>query len=180
MLPTAPGPVMQMSMEVWIILCPPWFWWHFEFFFNWLCQFCIKLRSSFHFSCYLILSSNVFFAHCNCPYFLPAVFIVYIQLSHCIFLSALGKVIYRSNNWSGCRLPSNTDVSNGFQIREAYSYLLFCIFISLFSVCLILEALLLFTAHSSENPLFNESLSMYSRARLHKILQMQPLLVNKI
>lgn len=125
MLPTVPGPVKQMSMEVWIALSPPGIKWLFEFFFNWLCQFCIKLRPPFHVSCYLILSSDVFVANCNRPYFLSAAFSVYIQLSRCPFLSALDEVIHPSNNWSGCRLPSNTDVSKGFQIREAYSYLLF-------------------------------------------------------
>lgn len=39
--------------------------------------------------------------------------------------------LHPSNDWSGCRLLSNTDVSKGFQISEAYSYLLFSLSLSL-------------------------------------------------
>lgn len=49
----------------------------------------------------------------------------------CPSLSALGEVIHPSNDWSGCRLPSNTEVPKGFQISEAYSYLLFSLSLSL-------------------------------------------------
>lgn len=49
----------------------------------------------------------------------------------CPSLSALGEVIHSSNDWSGCRLPSNTEVPKGFQISEAYSYLLFSLSLSL-------------------------------------------------
>ncbi len=73
------------------------------------------------------LSPSLSLCLCVCPCPLP---------------SSPGRVIHSSNNWRGCRLPSNTGILKDFQISEAYGYLLFslCLCVSLIAGALLFAA----------------------------------------